>query len=162
MSCAGTNSWTGSTSAASSRWIQQSMPLEVYMYLWRCSKGTTNSWLRKRYGLVLRHFVKTVKLSLWKLFQLTCCLFFRCGNLHCNTWKTYRLLRSWKDQSQEVYLPCSWWSWPDAWHGIWTSDQKNCGSDKSEYKWYLFIGILETNVTVKWNKGISVNSDLSG
>lgn len=33
-------------------------------------------------------------------------IFFRCGNLHCNTWKTYRLLRSWKDQPQEVHLPC--------------------------------------------------------
>lgn len=77
----------------------------------------------------------------WKLLQLTGLLGFRCGNLHCNTWKTYRLLRSWKDQSQEVYLPCSWWSWQDAWHGIWTSDQKNCGSDKSEYKRFMHLSL---------------------
>lgn len=89
------------------------------------------------------------------------CLIFRCGNLHCNTWKTYRLLGSRKDQSQEVYLPCPWWSWQDAWHGIWTSDQKNCGSDKSEYIWFVYLSLLQKQIALLLMKAGAVQLTVS-
>lgn len=55
VSCVGTNPWTGPASAAGGCRVQQSVSFEVHVYLWRCSKGTTNPWPGKRYGSASVH-----------------------------------------------------------------------------------------------------------
>lgn len=147
------NSWAGTAGATGGGWVWQSFSPEVYLYLWRSTKRTSDPWFGKRYWshsfgkcFCQPHFLNI------DLFLITYFLL-RCGNLHCNSRKADWLPWGWKDKPPQVHIPRVGWSWQNAGHGLRASNSKNCWSNQGrsflKNKYLPFTNEVEVLLTVK-------------
>ena len=91
------------------------------------------------FGLMLFVLGVFLWLMLCEFNQLCNTLKHRCWDLHRHSGSSDWLPWGWKDQPATLHILSSWWSRPNAGHGLWTTDSQNCGPDPGKADILVFV-----------------------